>query len=211
MMKRLLVAGFSLLAQSVYAQSLGTLGQTFPVLEKSLLVLIQERLTTFAADGTLATLENQWVKRVEDKAIRPTPLLLTRAERSHTHYYTPVAILNQDIKDARGRILLNRGMSVNALRQLPGYEPIWVFVNFDDEAQRRYADALLKSKPSIKWILTGGNVVDAQKRLNQPVYFDQAGRITQKLGIVHVPTLVTRDNDSLKIQELAIREDGHAL
>lgn len=209
-MKPCIFLSIFLLTQGVCAKSLGTIGQTFPVLEKSLLTLIYERLNTFRDNGTLKKLENAWVKRVADKAIRPKPLSLTRRDKSHTHFYTPVATLDHDIRDATGRVILNRGMSVNALTSLPGYQPVWVFINYDDEAQRHYAKGIIAGNQTVKWILTGGNVREAEHQLNQTVFFDQEGRITQKLGILHVPAMVTRVNDTLEIQELAIGEDGHA-
>lgn len=209
-MKLSILLSMLLLAQGIFAKSLGTIGQTFPVLEKSLLTLIHERLTTFRDNGTLKNLENEWVKRVEDKAVRPAPLSLTRCKKKYTHFYVPVATLDRDIKGATGRVILSRGMSVNALTSLPGYQPVWVFLNYDDEAQRHYAGRILARNQTVKWILTGGNVREAERQLKQPVFFDQEGRITQKLGILHVPAMVTRVNDTLKILELAIGEDGHA-
>ena len=193
------------------AKSLGTIGQTFPVMEKSLLTLIYERLNTFSNDGTLAEMEQKWVHQVANSAIRPAPLFLARTDTTKTHFYTPVATLTHDIKDASGRIILARGISVNALQQLPLYAPVWVFINYDDKAQRRYADTVISNYPAIKWILTGGNVRDAEARLHETVYFDQAGTLTKKLSITHVPALVTREQHTLKIVELAIGEDGHAL
>ena len=204
------LAFFFMFTLDVSAKSLGTIGQTFPVLEKSLLTLIYERLNTFQQSGALDELEKAWVKQVEQKSARPLPLHLTRINKTQIHYYKPVVMLPQDIKDAAGKIILNHGASVNALTQLPAYQPIWVFINYNDEAQRKYAAALLIQYPNAKWILTAGDLRDAEHQLNQPIYFDQEGRITQKLKIKHVPALVTRYKDSLKITEFSIGEDGHA-
>lgn len=205
------LASLLLFTPCLLAKSLGTIGQTFPVMEKSLLTLIYERLHTFSNDGTLADIEQKWVRQVANSAIRPAPLFLTRTDKAKTHFYTPVVTLAQDIKNASGRIILTRGMSVNALQQLPLYNPVWVFINYDDNAQRRYAERIISKYPAIKWILTGGNVRDAEVHLKETVYFDQAGTLTKKLSITHVPALVTREQNTLKIAELAIGEDGHAL
>ena len=210
----LVVASVLLLIQGasvgVFAKALGTIGHTYPVMEKSLLTLIEERLSNFENQGTLQDIESAWVKHVEEKAIRPTPLTLSRTDKTTTHYYTPVATLPADLADAAGRIILKRGVSVNALNQMPAYQPVWVFINYDDSAQRKYAARLLPKFPSAQWILTGGNVRDAENQLKQAIYFDQGGHITQKLQIQHVPALVTRENDSLKVVESAIGEDGYA-
>ncbi|KTC84396.1 type-F conjugative transfer system protein TraW [Legionella drozanskii] len=209
-MKQLFIVFLLVATQSLFAKELGTLGQTFPVMEKSLLTLIYERLTAFQDDGKLKDLENAWVKQVEAKALRPRPLNLSRTDKTTSHYHTPVTTLKQDIQDNQGRIILKKGLTVNALTQLPMYQPVWVFIDYDDEAQRQFADIIRTQYVDIQWILTGGNVRDAELRIKETIYFDQEGRITEKLAIKHVPALVTRAEDSLKIVEFAIGENGHA-
>jgi len=121
-------------SHGVNAKSLGVLGHTFPVAEKSLLTLIYERLNSMQHQGQLEGVEKAWVKQVESRVVRPTPLTLKRTDKTLTHYYTPVATLDQDVTDATGRTILKRGMSMNALTQLPGYQPVWEFINYDDPA-----------------------------------------------------------------------------
>lgn len=198
------------LSGGIEAKSLGRLGQTFPVIEKSLLTLIYERLNTFDQNGQLNAIENAWVKQVDEQVKRPRALGLVRTETTLTHYYTPVVTLEKNVVDQTGRVVLQRGMSVNALNQLPSYNPVWVFLNYDDLAQREFAEQIRTHYPEIQWILTGGSVADAERGINETIYFDQEARITKKLKIEHVPALVTRENDSLKIMEFRIGEDGHA-
>ena len=87
----------------------------------------------------------------------------------------------------------------------------WVFIDFDDTAQRLYAKHLLQEFPTATWILTGGSIVDAGQFLNQTIYFDQGARITQQFQVGHVPAVVTRENNVLKIKEILIGEDGHEI
>lgn len=210
MIRFLFFSTFVFLSGGIEAKSLGRLGQTFPVIEKSLLTLIYERLNTFDQNGQLNAIENAWVKQVDEQVKRPRALGLVRTETTLTHYYTPVATLEKNVVDQTGRIVLQRGMSVNALNQLPSYNPVWVFLNYDDLAQRAFAEQIRAHYPEIQWILTGGSVADAERGINETIYFDQEARITKKLKIEHVPALVTRENDSLKIMEFRIGEDGHA-
>ena len=210
MIRFLFFSTFVFLSGGIEAKSLGRLGQTFPVIEKSLLTLIYERLNTFDQNGQLNAIENAWVKQVDEQVKRPRALGLVRTETTLTHYYTPVVTLEKNVVDQTGRIVLQRGMSVNALNQLPSYNPVWVFLNYDDLAQRAFAEQIRTHYPEIQWILTGGSVADAERGINETIYFDQEARITKKLKIEHVPALVTRENDSLKIMEFRIGEDGHA-
>ena len=120
-------------------------------------------------------------------------------------------MLSEDIKDANDHTILPKGLVVNALDRLPDYFPTWVFIDFDDTAQRLYAKHLLQEFPTATWILTGGSIVDAGQFLNQTIYFDQGARITQQLQVGHVPAVVTRENNVLKIKEILIGEDGHEI
>jgi conjugal transfer pilus assembly protein TraW len=54
----------------------------------------------------------------------------------------------------------------------------------------------------LKVILTGGSYLDLMRRWKRPVFFDQQGTLTEKLGIRHVPALVTQDGKRLKIEEI---------
>lgn len=204
-----------LLSMSMYctcgAKSLGVFGHTFPVMEKSLLVLISERLQMMQKDGQWADLEQRWKDKVSSRVLRPNPLHLVRAKKNETHYYTPEAVAYSDILNDKGAVIVSKGTRVNALSQLPSYSPVWLFINFDDPAQQRFAQRIIQKHPDVEVILTGGNVAEAEQQTNQTIYFDQEGRITEKLKITHVPALVTRIKDSLKIDELLIGENGHAL
>jgi conjugal transfer pilus assembly protein TraW len=195
----------------LYAKSLGVVGDVFPVAETSFLVLIEERLTALKASGELAALDKRWVQTTASHANRPVALGLNRTEYTMKHHYVPEIRLSQDVLDARGHVLYPKGMLVNALEQMPSYNPCWLFFNADDEAQLNWAKQQKKDCPTPKYILTGGAIHTSETRLNAMIYFDQAGKITKKLHITHVPTKVTREQNHLVIHECAIRENGDAL
>ena len=207
-MRRIILALVFLTPLS-YAKTV-TLGHTFPVIEKSLLTLIYERLGNIS-ESQKNLLEAKWTQEIREKTIRPTALNLLRADKTMVHFYKPEMMLSEDIKDANDHTILPKGLVVNALDRLPDYFPTWVFIDFDDTAQRLYAKHLLQEFPTATWILTGGSIVDAGQFLNQTIYFDQGARITQQLQVGHVPAVVTRENNVLKIKEILIGEDGHEI
>lgn len=208
-MKRvLLVWLFLIQCSSINAHSLGVVGAVFPIQEKSFLKLIYERLTQLKTQGAIEQLNQQWVKEVAAHANRPNPLNLARIMHSRHHYYVPELVLTDAIKDSTGRMLYAKGTRVNALEKLLSYQPCWLFFNADDEAQIRWAKKKAKGCINSKYILTGGSISQAETTLNVPIYFDQAGRITQKLRITAVPTQVTRLDNQLVIHEAAIKENG---
>ncbi|WP_255464438.1 type-F conjugative transfer system protein TraW [Legionella sp. PC997] len=195
----------------IHAKSFGVIGEVFPIAEQSFLSLIEERLASLQARGVLEAMNHRWVQTVAEHANRPSALNLPRINHSIKHDYVPEITLSQDIHDERGRVLFAHGTTVNALRQMPFYQPCWLFFNADDEAQLNWASYQKANCLTPKFILTGGAINKAEKRLSSIIYFDQAGKITRKLHISHIPAKVTRHQNHLVIQELAIKENGDVI
>lgn len=196
---------------AAHAKSFGVVGEVFPVAEKSFLHLIEERLAALKTSGALDALNERWVQTVAEHANRPTALNLSRTDHSITHEYVPEITLSQDITNEKGLILYLKGTHVNALQHLPFYTPCWLFFNAEDKAQLKWAEHQKTQCANPKLILTGGGVNTAENTLNAVIYFDQAGKITTKLNITHVPAKVTRHQNSLVIHEQAIKENGDVL
>ena len=188
--------GVASIAQS---QSLGVVGEVFPVAEMSFLTLIEEKLQ----DSTILA---DWTQQTLSQVDRPQALKLPRALKTETHTYVPQVILKNDIVGNAGQIIWKQGTSINALEQLPSYQPHWIFLNADDEAQVHWAKRQLQG--NVKVILTGGSLRDASTSFQQEIFFDQGGRISRQLGITHVPVSVTRKENTLLIKEVSIRENG---
>ena len=205
------IAGVLLFATSinVFAKSLGVVGEVFPIAEMSFLALIESRIVSLSKNGALEDIEKQWVKDVSAHANRPEPLHINRATKNNTHYYYPITILSRDVLDANNQVLFKGGTQINAFSRLPDYKPHWLFFDGDDKAQVRWALRKLQQDSNAKVILTGGEVGRLEQTLKTAIYFDQAGRISNQLGIIQVPAEVVRAENSLMISEFAIEESGY--
>ena len=80
-----------------------------------------------------------------------------------------------------------------------------LFFDGDDEDQKNFAKKKLQQGP-LKLILTKGAPLALLEELKIPVYFDQQGVLTKKLGIKHVPTLVSQEELRLRIEEIKCGE-----
>lgn len=188
-----------LISRFSYSANLGVIGTTFPVAELSLMKFIESNQDV---------IQKEWKSKVSEHTNRPKPLNLKRTNRTYTHFYKPVIVLQNDLLDEKGEVLWPKGTRVNALDNMSSYAPHWILFNADDNAQILFAKRMLKNYKKAKVILTGGAIDKAESELLSPIYFDQGGRITDKLGIKHVPAFVERFKDSLKISEVAISENG---
>lgn len=61
--------------------------------------------------------------------------------------------------------------------------------------------------PQAKLILTGGKVFDLMEEWAIPLYYDQEGKLTKKLGIKAVPATVKQKGKVLEIEEVLILKD----
>lgn len=209
-LKAVIASALLLLASfSVLAKSLGVVGEVFPVAEMSFLALIESRIAELGRNGVLENIQKQWVEDVSKHANRPAPLHINRATQSSTHYHQPIAMLSHDILDANNQVLFRKGTYINALSQLPSYKPHWLFFDGDDKAQVLWALRKLQQDQNAKVILTGGEIAEMEQTLKVPIYFDQAGCISHQLEITQVPVEVLRFENSLKISELFIGENGY--
>jgi conjugal transfer pilus assembly protein TraW len=199
MKNKLLGTFFVLVSGLGYAKSLGTFGETFPVAEMSFLKFIEMRLKTLMNNSGLANIQNQWADDVRRYANRPSALNLNKATHTYHFFYEPSLVLTRDIRDADGQLIYAKGTLVNALQKLPLYKPQWLFLDADDVKQLAYAQSLLAQHADLKVILTHGEIEKTSHFLDREIFFDQGGRLTQKLGIKEVPAYVTRKGDKLRI------------
>ena len=56
----------------------------------------------------------------------------------------------------------------------------------------------------MKPILVGGSYLDLMKSWRTPVFYDQDGLLIKRLGIQHVPAIVSQEGLRLRIDELVL-------
>ena len=79
-----------------------------------------------------------------------------------------------------------------------------LFFDGSDEQQVAQARTLIaRYDGRVKPILVAGSYLALMQRWRTPVYYDQQGALTRKLGITQVPALVSQQGTQLRIDELA--------
>ena len=197
------VALVLLTANGAGAQDLGVIGPVYEIAEPSLLEIIRERLRELDVSGALARLQRESQTRITREIADPAPLAgIAKTTRARSFHFDPTIEVPYPITDAEGRVLVAPGTRVNPLDTVSLSRPL-LFLDARDEDQIDRAERLLdEHRGVLKLILTGGSYLELMRRLKQPVFFDQQGSLTTKLGIRHVPALVTQDGKQLRIDEL---------
>ena len=185
------------------AQDLGVIGPVYPIAEPSLLEVILGKLRAAGEDGTLARLQREALARIQHEVDDPVPVAgLGRTRHPRRFHHDPSIVVQEAIRDADGRVIVPPGTVVNPLDTVPLSQALLFFDARDREqvAQaRKFIDA---RQGKIKLILTGGSYLELMRRWQRPVFYDQQGTLTTRLGIRQVPALVTQDGRRLRIDEL---------
>lgn len=184
------------------AEDLGSLGPTWPIRERDLVQVMQERAAAKQGSGEIEQLRGALQERAKAYADRPTTLRLPRTSKQRIWSLDPAVSVPYDIKDGGGKVLVPAGTRVNPLDRMVLSRKL-VFVDAGDPEQLawlgRRAVALRNQH---KVILTGGSVSQAAEVLGGRVWFDQAGKLVQEFGIKAVPAIVAQDGRLLRIQEV---------
>ena len=190
-------------AALVRGEDLGTLGPTYAIEEPHLLKAIEQQLRAKERSGELTHLEDEAKRRIVAAIEHPIPLPgITRTQTARSFYFDPSIVVRENITDAKGNILVPVGTRQNPL-EVVSLSKHLLFFDGTDSRQVEWARQLIaRDEGKVKPILVAGSYLALMARWQLPVYFDQQGALTRKLGITHVPTLVSQEGLQLRIDEL---------
>lgn len=185
------------------AKDYGQAGQTFPVIEPDLLATIENRLRRAEASGEMARVNEQFARRAEARVRRPDPVTgLSPAERPREWDFDPSVILEQDIRDQKGRLVAAAGQKINPLDFLKIAQDL-VFIDGENPAQMQWATSRY-GESQAKIILVAGSPIEEMTRRQRRFYFDQQGRLTAKFGIQHTPAVVKQAGKVMRVREILL-------
>lgn len=184
------------------AQDLGTYGELFPIAETNLVEVIERKLAKLEQNGSLKDYQAQVQSKVEAKLKRPAAVSsVVHTTKPKTFTFDPSITVTADLRDHKGNVFHHQGEVVNPLHYRSMTKPL-LFIDGDELKHIEWALKVLKKYPLAKVILVKGEPLKLMDELGITIYFDQFGKITQKLGILQVPAIVTQDNNLLKIEEV---------
>ena len=187
------------------ARDLGTHGIIYPIVEEDPLRLIQKKLKSMEEKGDLEKRNRELQQKTKAAIERPKSVqTLTKAIHSRVFYYDPTYRVPEDIQNHKGQLIHKKGTTINPLKTVTLSQSL-LFFDGDNGDQVSFAKDQLKEK-SVKLILVKGAPLALSDEWNVPVYFDQGGFLTKKLGISQVPALVQQEGMRLRIEEIFLGE-----
>lgn len=187
------------------ASDIGKLGPTYAVAEQSLLGMIEERLRARAESGELARLMEKTAVSARATVTSPSPVAgVTACIKARSFFFDPSVVLAENIVDASGHLLFAAGTRKNPLDVVSLSRPL-LFFDARDPRQRNKAQRMLQERGQrVKLILTGGSYLELMRQWRLPIYYDQQGLLTRRLGIKQVPALVSQEGARLRIDEMEV-------
>ena len=195
----------SAMAAEAAAPDAGTLGPTYPITEAHLLQMIEQRLREAARTGELSRIEDEARSRGAHAVRHPMPvveIVTTRVARSFL--FDPTFVLGRNVLGPRGELLFPAGTRRNPLDVTSLSRPL-LFFDARDSRQVSQAHAVItQHQGRVKPILTAGSYLELMQVWRTPVYYDQGGMLTRRLGIRQVPAMVTQQGQRLRVDELEV-------
>lgn len=188
-----------------HALDAGVIGPSYDIAEPHLLRFIEQRLRDKAASGELQRLAQEARSRGIDAVRHPSPVAgLTGTQTKRSFYYDPTFVLDRNVHDAEGRLMFAAGTRANPL-DVVSLSRRLLFFDGRDPRQVAQAHRLIAGYGGlVKPILTAGSYLDLMQAWRSPVYYDQHGLLTKRLGIRQVPALVSQEGRRLRIDELEV-------
>ena len=200
-----LVLGLMLGAAGARAMDLGVIGPTYEISEPHLLQMIEQRLREKERSGELGRLEAEARKRGIATVKNPPPVTgLRPTDTMRTFYFDPSFTLDRNILGPQGELLFAAGTRKNPLEVASLSRHLLFFDARDPRQISRARQLIALYQGRVKPILVGGSYLDLMQSWHVPVYYDQQGLLTRRLGITQVPALVSQEGLRLRIDELAV-------
>lgn len=217
------------LSNYAIAKDFGKQGATFEIKEEGFVSMMQRKLKKLNLVEYQQKMQDVARKKVEQPAAIAG---ITKATKTVSHSFDPSYVLDQDVVLPCGKLLYARGTRVNPLDHMEWTGKI-VFIDGQDENQiawvkdnylheilsnsgaevtknlsesnKDYAEKASNSDGT-KIVLTGGRPLELERETGSPIYFDQAGELTTKFNISHVPAIVEQVGKYLQVTEINISE-----
>lgn len=194
-----------LILDTAHARELGVHGIIASIEEVDPLQIIHQKLKIMKERGELERHNLQLQKKTKAAIERPRPVEgIIKATKARVFYYDPIYVVKEELKDHQGKIIHSKGTRINPLETVSLSQGL-LFFDGDDEDQVAFAKEKLKEL-QVKLILVKGAPLALSEEFKTPVYFDQAGLLTQKLRIKHIPALVTQEGMRLRIEEIQMED-----
>lgn len=176
-----------------FGKDKGVYGELFEIEEEDLLEQVMSKLKKLEENGELKGIQEGIQKRIVKNIEEPRDIDgIIKTKEARIFEFDPTIEVTENLKDQKGRIFAKKGDKYNALNYIT-YSKTLLFIDGNDEEQIEWAKLKLLKHKNVKIILVKGKPLKLQERLKRPIYFDQYGIITKRMGIKQAPARVWQE------------------
>lgn len=187
-----------------YASDLGRYGNAYNIAEKDgedqLRDAVQSKLSNGGQEKLLAGAQSRTYEYFNN--LPPLPNIKP-ASKNNIRLENLTVVVNQDIRDTKGQIVVAAGTKINPLVIKPLTKKVY-FIDGRDQKQLELVKQTAGPRDSI--ILTAGSIFKVQDYLQRSVFIDQnpAGVLSTRMRIHVAPSIASQSGANLKIEELKL-------
>ena len=179
---------------------LGVVGTVFPIKERNIMTVMQEKLNSPMGKKLRKDFETRLKDLGESQHYLPTQnTTLTSTKEHRTYLFNPSISLDRDLADHNGTRFYQAGTKVNPLNQIT-LSKEYLFIDGDRPRQVAWALAYKKTKP-VMIVLVRGDPMRLMRASGVQVFFDQEEAMAKRFQLTHVPCSMAQEGVYLRITE----------
>ena len=179
---------------------LGVYGTVFPILERNIIEVIQEKLASPKGQQLLRDFETRLKKASEEKHYVPAAVATITPTLEHRSYlFNPSVSLSEDLFDHNHVRFYKAGDSVNPLDSIT-LSKEYLFIDGDNPLHVEWAKRT-QSHKKVALILVKGDPMRLMEKKDIKVFFDQEGAMSSRFQLSHVPCSLAQEGKMLRITE----------
>lgn len=195
-MTTLLIA-YTSQAKSLETKDLGTVGETYPIVEADVVKELQRQAMQNKQKSENFLLE-------ELKKYQPMNLYnLPRAESDSTYLVDMSYSLDRDLVDGSGKVIYPKGYTFNPLDYLSFPGGLVIIDGEDPQQLQWYKTSPYVNLPQARLLLSGGYAFEIVEQLRRPAFY-LTGDIAKRLKLYAVPAVVIQEGKQLLVREVYI-------
>lgn len=207
MARRLILAALAvtMCAPMAGAKDFGRYGPLWEIGEPSILETIHARLGEMEQSGELSQMESDMKETTRAYVNRPRPVVGLLPVEEYRRFDVDLSIvLSRDLADHKGKVFAKKGTRINPLKYSVFNQRI-VIIDGDDEDQVDFAVSLGNELDTIL-VLSNGAPLQLMRKHQRRFYFDQDAQLVRKFQIERVPSVISRGEESMIVEEIPMAE-----
>jgi len=191
-------------AQVVQAKDFGSIGQVYPIVEEDFLEMIKDGFQGMEDDGRMARIREEAVETVKARVERPRGAISPRATTARSFTVDLSVTLERDLADQNGRVFARAGTVVNPM-QYSRFNKRIVMIDGDDPEQVAFALSEGNELDTLI-VLARGAPLELMRGHGRRFWFDADQQMLTKFGIQALPSVVTRADPLMRVEEVPMQE-----